>query len=149
MESERSDAIFRDPYARRLGGPQGEAIVRHLPKGAATAWPMIVRTAVMDEIILRAVAEGATVVLNLAAGLDARAYRLALPSSLTWFHVDLPDVVQYVQGQLAGESPRCRLEYASADMTDPGERSAVPLAFIPNDVMANPADDIHTCGIEY
>ncbi|MGH7538497.1 MAG: class I SAM-dependent methyltransferase, partial [Gemmatimonadales bacterium] len=53
MESERPDALFRDPYARRLAGPRGEAIVNALPKAKAFAWPMIVRTAVMDEIILR------------------------------------------------------------------------------------------------
>lgn len=125
MESERPDALFSDPYARKLGGPLGEAIVAHMPKGAATAWPMIVRTAVMDEIIMRSVAEGATVVVNIAAGLDARAFRLQLPASLTWFHVDFPDVVAYVQGQLDGETPRCRLEYAGADMTNDGARRAV------------------------
>ena len=125
MESERPDALFRDPYARKLGGPHGEAIVAHMPNGAGTAWPMIVRTAVMDEIIMRSVAEGATVVMNIAAGLDARAYRLQLPPSLTWFHVDFPDVVDYVKGQLVGEAPRCRLEYAAADMTNHGERSAL------------------------
>jgi len=59
MESERSDAIFRDPHARRLGGERGEAIVRSMPNGAATAWPMIVRTAVMDEIVMRCVRAGA------------------------------------------------------------------------------------------
>ena len=51
METERPDALFRDPFARRLAGAQGEAIVRSLPKGRSMAWPMIVRTAVMDEII--------------------------------------------------------------------------------------------------
>ncbi|MFI5208593.1 MAG: class I SAM-dependent methyltransferase, partial [Gemmatimonadales bacterium] len=119
------DALFNDPYARKLGGSHGEAIVRHMPNGAGTAWPMIVRTAVMDEIIMRSVADGATVVMNVAAGLDARAYRLQLPPTLTWFHVDFPDVVDYVKGQLAGETPRCRLEYASADMTNDEERKAV------------------------
>ena len=48
MESERPDALFRDPYARRLAGPRGEEIVRAMPHGRAMAWPMIVRTAVMD-----------------------------------------------------------------------------------------------------
>jgi methyltransferase (TIGR00027 family) len=124
MESERPDAIFRDPYARRLGGAQGEAIVRHMPKGAAFAWPMIVRTAVMDEIILRCVGQGVNAVLNLAAGLDARPYRLDLPPALRWLHVDLPDMVAYVQGQMAGERPRCALEYVAADLTQPEARRA-------------------------
>ena len=118
MESERSDALFNDPFARRLGGERGEAIVRAMPKGAATSWAMVVRTAVMDEIILRCVQQGAATVLNLAAGLDARPYRLPLPASLRWLHVDLPDMVDYFRGQMAGETPHCELEFIAADMRD-------------------------------
>ena len=118
MECERSDALFNDPFARRLGGERGEAIVRAMPKGAATSWPMVVRTAVMDEIILRCVQQGAATVLNLAAGLDARPYRLPLPSSLRWLHVDLPDMVDYFRAQMAGETPHCELEFIAADMRD-------------------------------
>lgn len=125
MESERPDAIFRDPFARRLGGERGEAIVRHMPKGQSFAWPMIVRTAVMDETILRCVTQGAKTVLNLAAGLDARPYRLTLPAELRWFHVDLPDMIAYVREHLAGETPRCALEYVAADLTDAAARRDV------------------------
>jgi O-methyltransferase involved in polyketide biosynthesis len=55
METERPDAIFRDPFARRLAGERGEAIVRGMPKGRQMSWPMVVRTAVMDEIIMRCI----------------------------------------------------------------------------------------------
>ena len=48
FESERPDALFRDPYARRLAGERGDAIVRTLPRGRSLAWPMVVRTAAMD-----------------------------------------------------------------------------------------------------
>lgn len=122
MESERPDAIFRDPFARRLAGERGEEIVRTMPRGRSWAWPMIVRTAVMDEIVLRCVREGAGAVLNLAAGLDTRPYRLDLPASLPWLHVDLPEIVAYVREQMAGEAPRCRLEFLTADLTEPGSR---------------------------
>jgi methyltransferase (TIGR00027 family) len=118
METERPDAIFRDPHARRLAGERGEAIVRSMPKGRAWAWPMIVRTAVMDEIILRCVGQGVRTVVNLAAGLDARAYRLELPPALRWLHVDFPDMIAYVQDALAGERARCDLQYVAADVTD-------------------------------
>ena len=125
MESERPDAIFKDPFGRRLGGERGEAIVAHMPRGKSMAWPMIVRTAVMDEIIQRCVAQGARTVLNLAAGLDTRPYRLLLPASLQWFHVDLPPMVSYVQERMQGEQPRCRLEYVAADLTDSAARGDV------------------------
>lgn len=118
MESERSDAIFHDPYARRLGGARGEAIVREMPDGAATAWTMVVRTAVMDEIVARCVREGTKTVLNLAAGLDARPYRMDLPASLRWIHVDMPEMLAYFRDGMSDETPRCRLEFAAADLRD-------------------------------
>jgi methyltransferase (TIGR00027 family) len=125
MESERSDAIFHDPYARRLGGERGQAIVDAMPRGKAMSWPMVVRTAVMDEVILRRVQQGATTVLNLAAGLDARPYRLALPASLRWLHVDLPDMIDYFRSHMSGETPRCRLEFIAADLREADARRDV------------------------
>jgi methyltransferase (TIGR00027 family) len=126
MESERPDALFHDPYARRLAGAHGEEIVRTMHKAANWAWPMIVRTAVMDEIIMRAVRrDGVQTVVNLAAGLDTRAYRLDLPPTLRWFDVDFPDVQRYKRDALTGERPRCALEWAPADLADPSARRAV------------------------
>src|SRR6266571_3104240 len=106
MESERTDGIFRDPFARRLAGARGEEILAAMPKGRSFAWPMIVRTALFDEIILRLAGQIDTV-LNLAAGLDARPYRLDLPPSLKWIDVDLPPMIDYKRGMLAGEKARC------------------------------------------
>lgn len=125
MESERPDALFRDPYARRLGGERGEAILSEMPDGKATAWSLIVRTAVMDEIIMRCLQAGARTVLNLAAGLDARAYRLDLPAELRWIHVDMPEMVDYFRGFMDRETPRCRVEYVAADLRDAARRQAL------------------------
>lgn len=125
MESERSDAIFRDPYARRLGGERGQAIVDAMPQGASMSWPMVVRTAVMDEIVLRCVQQGAATVLNLAAGLDARPYRLDLPPTLHWLHVDLPDMVEYFRSHMAGETARCQLDFIAVDLREPDARRDV------------------------
>ena len=125
MESERGDALFHDPYARRLAGERGQAIVDAMPRGKTMGWPMVVRTAVMDEIVMRCVQEGARTVLNLAAGLDARPYRLAVPASLRWLHVDLPDMVDYFRERMAGETPRCELEFVAADLRDPAARRDV------------------------
>src|SRR5438876_7252018 len=119
IESERPDALFRDPYARRLAGPAGEQILAAMPQGRRWAWPMIVRTAVMDEIVMRLVTQqGVDTVLNLAAGLDARAYRLDLPRELNWIDVDLEGILSYKEAALAGEQPRCRVEFVRADLTN-------------------------------
>lgn len=126
MESERPDALFRDPWARRLGGPRGEAIVQAMPQGRKMAWPMIVRTAVFDEVILESIrSRGVDLVLNLAAGLDTRAWRLDLPPDLRWVDVDLPGMTEYKQGVMKGETPRCRYEAVSADLADPIQRDGV------------------------
>ena len=126
MESERTDALFHDPYARRLAGKRGEQVLAGMPKGKAFAWPMIVRTAVMDELILRAIErDNVDTVLNLAAGLDTRPYRLPLPPSLRWIEVDFPDVVAYKKEQLAGERPVCALEHVGVDLTDQDRRRAL------------------------
>jgi methyltransferase (TIGR00027 family) len=126
MESERPDALFHDPYARRLAGTRGEQVLAGMPKGKAFAWPMIVRTAVMDEIILRTIArDGVDTVLNLAAGLDTRPYRLRLPASLRWIEVDFPDVIAYKKEQLAEERPISALERVGIDLTDEAARRAL------------------------
>lgn len=125
METDRPDALFRDPYARRLAGDKGAAIVKTMRRARGWAWPHIVRTALFDELILRCVAEGADAVLNLAAGLDARAWRLDLPASLTWVEVDYPDMLDYVRRELAAERPRCVVQWEPADLADAAQRSAL------------------------
>jgi methyltransferase (TIGR00027 family) len=126
METERPDAIFTDPFARRLAGLRGEEIVDTMRRGRSMAWAMIVRTAVFDEVIRSAVFDkGVDTVLNLAAGLDARPWRLELPSGLRWVDVDLPEILQYKRDSLKGEKLNCLYEAIAADMTDAAPRRAL------------------------
>ena len=119
MESERPDAIFRDPYARRLAGAKGEAIVKGMARGRQMAWPMIVRTVLLDELIMREISTGVDTVLNLAAGLDVRAYRmLQLPEALHWIDVDHPHMVKYKADAMVNETPVCRYESVPLDLAD-------------------------------
>lgn len=123
METERPDPIFRDPFARALAGEEGEAIVNALPHGRRMAWPMITRTAILDEIVVRTVAEdGLDGVVNLAAGLDARPWRLPLPESLLWIDVDMPPMLDRKEAVLQGERPRCRYEAIRQDLSRVPER---------------------------
>jgi methyltransferase (TIGR00027 family) len=119
METARPDAIFRDPFAERLAGERGHQILDEMPQGRASAWPMIVRTAVFDEIILDAVqGKQVDLVVNLAAGLDARPWRLPLPPSLRWVDVDLPGILDYKTESLRNEKPVCRYEAVTADLKE-------------------------------
>jgi methyltransferase (TIGR00027 family) len=125
LESERPDALFRDPFARRLAGERGRAMAESMPGAMrAHSWPMVVRTFLIDELILQSIAEGADRVLNLAAGLDTRPYRLQLPASLTWVEADLPAILAEKQRLLAGETPACVLRRESVDLTQPAARRA-------------------------
>ena len=123
MESARPDALFRDPYADRLAGERGHQILDSMKHGRAYAWPMIVRTAIFDEIILDAVQNrGADLVVNLAAGLDARPWRMPLPPELHWVDVDLPGILNYKTEMLRDEKPVCRYEAVTVDLTDAAAR---------------------------
>ena len=126
METERSDAIFRDPFAARLAGEKGNVIVDSIPRGRQMAWAMIVRTAVFDEIILERIRNGnVDVVVNLAAGLDARPWRLSLPPSLRWIDVDLPGILNHKTEILKDEKTKCRYEAVHLDLRDVAKRQAL------------------------
>jgi len=116
IESERPDALFHDPHARRMAGERGTAILRALPFGESLGWALIVRTRLIDEAVERAIANGARTVLNLGAGLDTRAFRLNVPSSLRWFDVDLPPIVEHRRRCLGGEAARCEHAHVAADL---------------------------------
>jgi methyltransferase (TIGR00027 family) len=119
LESERPDAIFKDPFARRLAGDRGEEIARQIRGGHSNAWALIVRTKVLDELIQAAVqAERVDAVVNLACGLDTRADRLAWPERLHWYDVDLPGILGYREEVLAQEKPACRREAVTLDLSD-------------------------------
>jgi methyltransferase (TIGR00027 family) len=125
LESERPNAIFRDPFARRLAGDRGRAIADGLPK-LSLEWVIPVRAKVYDDLILDVVGAGKiNAVLNLAAGLDTRPYRLALPASLRWIEVDLPAIIQTKAESLSNEQPHCELESVELDLTDQKARDAL------------------------
>jgi methyltransferase (TIGR00027 family) len=122
-ETERPDALFRDPFATRLAGPRGFEIAGALSNEThATSW--VIRTYLFDQLIAREIQAGADVVVNLGAGLDARPYRMELPSSLQWIEADGSEILRYKDDVLRGERPRCRLERVALDLRDRDSRSA-------------------------
>jgi len=122
-ETERPGALFRDPFAKRLAGPRGQQIADKLTFKDSWAW--VTRTYLFDRFIAAEVAAGADMVVNLAAGLDARPYRMALPEGLAWVEVDLPDLLAYKEETLRSEKPACSLERIRLDLADRGARQTV------------------------
>jgi methyltransferase (TIGR00027 family) len=123
-ESARPDAIFRDPLAARLAGEQGRAIVAASPRKLRSGWSIVARTKLIDDLVATCVGEGCARVVNLAAGLDTRPYRLPLPASLEWIEADLPALVDEKERLLAGETPTCALRRARVDLADAAARAA-------------------------
>jgi len=124
-ENERSDALFRDPYAQRLAGERGVEIAKATPFHEQNSWSWVARTYVFDRFITQQIQQGTDLVVNLAAGLDARPYRMSLPASLKWVEVDHPEILDYKQAVLAGETPGCALERVPLDLADVPARRAL------------------------
>jgi methyltransferase (TIGR00027 family) len=125
METDRPDAIFRDPFARRLAGPLGAEIANSKGFQGRMAWVIIVRTAVLDSVVMHCVKDGADMVINLAAGLDTRPWRMDLPASLRWVDIDLPGILGHKTKELANEKPRCHYEPVMLDLSDTAARNAL------------------------
>jgi methyltransferase (TIGR00027 family) len=124
-ENERAEPLFRDPYARRLAGARGEEIAASMPFMEKAEWSFIARTVLFDRFVMEEVAAGADMVVNLAAGLDTRPYRLPLPPALQWVEVDLPAMIDHKEAVLAGEMPVCKLERVRLDLADAPARRAL------------------------
>jgi methyltransferase (TIGR00027 family) len=123
-ETERQDALFRDPFARKLAGERGEQIAADMQRGLRDEWPYVARTMRFDQIATEQIQQGTDMVINLAAGLDTRPYRMDFPSS-QWIEVDLPGMIDYKEEILAGEKPRCALEKVRLDLSDVNGRRAL------------------------
>jgi methyltransferase (TIGR00027 family) len=121
-ESDRPDALFRDPLARRLAGERGEMIAEGITFGNRHTWSWVTRTYLFDQFITEQVQQGIDMVVNLAAGLDTRPYRMALPSTLQWIEVDLPELLAYKEEVLASEKPACQLERVRLDLSNVNAR---------------------------
>jgi methyltransferase (TIGR00027 family) len=117
-ETARPEAVFRDPYAEKLAGERGKQIAAAMPYQEKNSWPFVARTFLFDAVIAEQIQSGVDTVINLAAGLDARPYRMALPPSLKWIEVDLPEILDYKEEILANEKPVCSLQRIRADLAN-------------------------------
>jgi methyltransferase (TIGR00027 family) len=162
QEAERPDALFRDPFARRLAGERGELIRQQISTTMDLGWVMVTRTHIFDRVIAGRVAAGVEAVTNLAAGLDARPYRMELPPELRWVEIDLPELLAYKEGALAGEAPKCRLERVALDLSDGvarrdafariGKGLAISeglLVYLADEEVAQLGRDLAAAGFEY
>ncbi|MDT8910774.1 SAM-dependent methyltransferase [Amycolatopsis sp. PS_44_ISF1] len=118
VESGRPDRLFEDPYAGaffQAGQALFPAEARGGGLGRVFAEQVAIRTRFFDEFL-----EGADQVVLLAAGLDARAFRLDWPEGARVFELDLPEVLEFKDAVLAARSarPRCERVVVPVDLRE-------------------------------
>ena len=125
-ETELEDAFVRDPFAARLAGERGPAILRGLPHAAVLRLGLAIRTRFVDALLLEALSVSPiTTVLSVGCGLDTRPWRLDLASNLRWVEIDFADVLDYKDRLMSGEKPTCHRERLTVDLNDSGHRRAM------------------------
>jgi methyltransferase (TIGR00027 family) len=122
-ETNRPDALFKDPLAQVLMGDRGQEIAEDMKSSSRyTEWTVVMRTVIIDRYIQQLVQEGIDTVVNLGAGLDTRPYRLDLPETLRWIEADHPEIIAHKNKTLRPEVPRCQLARVGVDLTDGQKR---------------------------
>jgi methyltransferase (TIGR00027 family) len=119
VETERTDPLIRDPYAKLLVTNAGAGVLweHMLDPGVAAEIEALdadsaaqlehmrgyqaVRTHFFDTYFKHAVAAGIRQVVILASGLDSRAYRLDWPAGTVVYEIDQPQVLEYKSATLA------------------------------------------------
>ncbi|MFJ7280908.1 SAM-dependent methyltransferase [Kitasatospora sp. NPDC098663] len=120
-ESSRPEPLFTDPYAAAFVTASGMPMPTSGPaSGLARGLVVhgILRTRFYDDRLLAA---GADQVVLLAAGLDARAYRLDWPAGTRLFELDLAPVLTFKQQVLdeLGADPAGERTTLPGDLLDP------------------------------
>jgi methyltransferase (TIGR00027 family) len=113
-ESLRADRLFNDPFAGALSGDEGremlamaESMPRQVGTSTATENPYLsIRTRFLDDVVQNAIQTGIRQFAILAAGMDARAFRLAWPEDATVFEVERADVLSYKESVLKSVGAR-------------------------------------------
>jgi len=108
IETDRPDALIRDPFARRLAGDEGfEVMARGDPPSAVRPPVVAVRTLFFDEAVRATLEAGTRQLVLVAAGMDSRAFRLDFPPGCRVFEIDQPEVLDDKAAKLGDATPRC------------------------------------------
>jgi methyltransferase (TIGR00027 family) len=121
-ESERPYRLFDDPLAAALAGPEGFAWLDRMesvPRFGGPALYVVIRTRFFDDFLLYACwGAGVRQVVLLAAGMDARAFRLNWPPDTRLYELDRPEVLAAKDEVLAraGVQPACERRTIGGDL---------------------------------
>ncbi len=130
-ESARDDRLITDPFAERLAGEERRRLFADAT--AATGQPpaeIVIRTRFFDEALRDAQAGGVSQVVIVAAGMDARAYRLTWAAGTTVYEVDQPQLIAAKDERLTAAQPRCRRVTVGIDLADDWPKALRSQGFI-------------------
>ncbi|MCV7007924.1 class I SAM-dependent methyltransferase [Mycobacterium gordonae] len=149
-ETESDNPLIRDPFARVFLDAVGDGMwsIYADPKLLAQASEidpqvraraqmlvdfMATRTAFFDEYFLRAAGSGVRQVVILAAGLDARAWRLPWPDGTVVYELDQPKVLEFKTATLDrhGATPTARLVNVPIDLRQDWPKALQEAGFDP------------------
>lgn len=123
IESEKENALFRDPLAGLLTGEYGKKVSNSMKPIARYAyWSVTIRTLLIDEYVMKYANQGYNTIINLGAGLDTRPYRLPLSQDIQWIEVDFPEVIELKNEKLKDQRPKCTLERIGLNLAIQEER---------------------------
>ena len=174
VAARRPDSIVRDPFAEPLVQASGVDFFARLATGqldfgsvggdVKTGWmPEVfaVRAKFFDEFFVGAGSRGIRQIVIVAAGLDARSYRLAWPAATTVYEIDQPEVMEFKRQTLAafGAVPTSELRSVGVDLRkdwpkalkqrgfDRREPTAwiaegLLIGYLPNDAQSRLIDDV-------
>jgi methyltransferase (TIGR00027 family) len=135
VATEDANPIINDPFAAPLVRAVGIDFFTRVVDGQVTPADvgetgnaelqtetdsLAVRTRFFDEFFLNAAAAGIGQAVILAAGLDARAYRLAWPPGTVVYEIDQPKVVEFKTATMArlGAEPATERRTVSIDLRE-------------------------------
>jgi methyltransferase (TIGR00027 family) len=131
VAAQRPNSVVRDCFAGPLVHASGVEFFSRLAAGqldfgsvggeVKTGWmPEVfaVRAKFFDEFFAGAGSRGIHQIVIVAAGLDARSYRLAWPAATTIYEIDQPEVIEFKRRTLAasGAVPTAELRSVGVDL---------------------------------
>ncbi|NEB11256.1 SAM-dependent methyltransferase [Streptomyces coelicoflavus] len=101
LETERDDALFRDPYARAVAGDTGFQLLERYASPVTVEY-LALRTAYLDRVLIDSLeAHEIEQVVLVAAGMDTRPYRLDWGRKVSVFELDRAALLDVKEEMLA------------------------------------------------
>jgi len=130
LESERSDALVKDEYAKYLVGDKMMNSINNTESSPSLKERTFIKSLVLNRTFISdsLIQEGTKQknirqIVNLGCGLDSRPYRLDLPPELKYYEIDVPALLNYKDNVLSkiNAKPKCQLIRIAMDLTNKDE----------------------------